>query len=191
MSAPPRSTPPPPGRLVIDLSDLPVEGREVTGQIEGDVFQLEPDGPRVASPLRYRLHVERQGDLLVASGNVEADFIFDCVLCLEPFTDRIALEDYRLEEELDGKTATVDLTDRLREDILLALPGHPRCNEAALAARTCPAAELFPPASHYAAGLPENKHPSLESRPVWGALDQLDLTIPAAPKAAKKARPNR
>ena len=165
---------PPQDRLTIDLNDLPPEGREVVGELAGEVFAMEPGGPRPASPLRYRLWVEQRDGWLVATGEVSADFTFDCVLCLEPFTDRLTLDGYVLEEELTQKSRIVDLTDRVREDILLALPGHPRCSESSLHPTTCPAAELFLPASSYSPDHPEEAQ-SAERRDLWSALDQLEI----------------
>jgi hypothetical protein len=190
MSAPSTPPPPPAGtRLVIDLADLPAEGRVVAGELPAAVFDLEPGGPRPLSPLRYRLFVEHDGDHLTASGELSADFSFDCVRCLEPFTDRITLDGYLMEEEVGGKSQSVDLTDRVREDILLALPGHPRCEEASLEPRACPASEMFSKMGDYLSEHPEETSTPADSRDVWGALDQLDLK--AAPKPPEKSRRNR
>jgi hypothetical protein len=161
-------------RLTIDLDDLPPDGREVAGELPASVFAMEPGGPRPASTLRFRLWVQRRGGVLVATGEVGADFAFECVLCLAPFTDRITLTGYVVEEEINEKTRVVDLTDRIREDILLALPGHPRCSESSLHPTTCPAAELFQPASAYSPDHPD-EDPSSEGAAPWGALDQLEI----------------
>ena len=142
---------------------------------------MEPGGPRSASPLRYRLWVERREGWLIATGEVSADFTFDCVLCLEPFTDRLTLNGYVLEEELTEKSPIVDLTDRVREDILLALPGHPHCSESSLHPTSCPAAELFLPASSYSPDHPEESQ-STERRDLWNALDQLEIKPAKGPK---------
>jgi uncharacterized metal-binding protein YceD (DUF177 family) len=175
-------------RLVIDLSAIPPEGREFSGALPASVFDLEPGGPRPLSPLQYRLHLLREGDHLEVRGELAADFSFDCVRCLEPFTDRIVLDGYLLEEEIGGKTPSVDLTDRVREDILLALPGHPRCEEASLEPRTCPASGVFPKVERYASEPTEETSPPADSH-VWGALDQLDLKPTSTPP--QKSRRNR
>lgn len=189
MATPSHSPPSPGPRLVIDLSELPPEGEEVAGELPASLFDLEPGGPQPVSPLRYRLQVQLDGDHVTASGVVSADFMFVCVRCLEPFTDRITLDDYEVEEEVGGKTPSVDLTDRVREDILLALPGHPRCEEASLQPRACSASELFPKAGHRPSDHLEKTSTPADSREVWGALDQLDLK--AAPKPPEKSRRNR
>jgi hypothetical protein len=181
----PRSPHPPPDRLTVDLNDLPPEGREMVGEIAGEVFAMEPGGPRPASPLRYRLWIQRRKQWLVATGELSADFTFECVLCLKSFTDRVSLESYVLEEELAEKSPVVDLTDRLREDILLALPGHPRCSESSLHPTTCPAAELFLPASSYSPDHPEEAQ-SDGRRHLWSALDQLEIKSAKGRKKSSK-----
>jgi len=182
--------PPPAGaRLLVDLTELPPSGSDVEGELPADVFALEKGGPRPASPLHYKLHLNRQDDHLTATGTLSADFSFDCVRCLEPFTDRISLHHYFLEVDPAGKTPSVDLTDALREDILLALPDHPRCEEASLNPRVCPAAEMFPAAGQHPLDSPEITSTRSDSQSLWGALDQLDLQPPTHPLG--KPRRNR
>jgi uncharacterized protein len=173
----PLSTHTPDGRLVIDLQNFPAEGRTFAGAIEKDIFQLESDGPQPVLPLAYQLHVERRGHWLVVSGTVSVTFQLVCVRCLEPFSEQVALDDYLIEEELAEKTPSVDLTDRLREDILLALPGYPHCDESNVAPRPCPAADRFLPATSYSPHQPAVEPPT-ERPGVWSALDQLNLKTP-------------
>jgi DUF177 domain-containing protein len=179
----PQSTHTPEDRIVIDLQNFPAEGRTFAGAIEKDIFQLEPDGPQPVSPLEYRLHVERRGHWLVVSGMVSATFQLVCVRCLEPFREQVTLDGYFVEEELAEKTLSVDLTDRVREDILLTLPGYPHCDESNVTRRSCPAADQFLPATSYSPHHPDEKEP-VDRPDVWGALDQLNLN----PSSGKKKR---
>ncbi|MFN0128384.1 MAG: YceD family protein [Verrucomicrobiales bacterium] len=179
MTADPHPSSPGSDRLIIPLADLPIEGLDYAGALPASVFDLEPGGPRPLTPLRYRLHVVRDGERLRAQGEISADFSFDCVRCLESFSDRTTLDGYQVEENIPPKSPSVDLTDRIREDILLALPGHPRCEEGSLHPRVCPASKVFLQASDYSPEHPDDNSTPSHSRNVWGALDQLDL--PAAP----------
>ena len=169
-----RPSPVPPGHLVIDLQMLPPEGRHLSGQMQAAIFQLEKGGPRAVSPLLYDLQIVREGDVLVAEGSISADFEMECVRCLEPFVHRISFDDYTAEEEIGENSAMVDLTERLRDDILLALPGHPHCDESELTTRPCPAAGRFLPASSYSPIHPEDADKEDRSR-LWNALDRLKI----------------
>ncbi len=171
----------PSGRLILDLHDLSEDGKDFHGELAGDIFQLEPGGPHPVPPLRYRLHVtELEGGLALVTGEVSADFTFECVRCLEPFTDRLTLPDWAVELEWNpANSRSLDLTDQVREDILLALPGYPRCEEGRLHPRACPAAQRFSSASDYTP-LPPEEGASARRSEQWGALDQLNLSAPKA-----------
>ena len=80
-----------------------------------------------------------------------------------PLIDAI-VPDFACQIELTGNE-TVDLTEPVREDILLALPPHPHCDWNG--ERECKAA--FRKQSE----TPEE--PLSDTREVWGALDQLKL----------------
>jgi uncharacterized metal-binding protein YceD (DUF177 family) len=49
------------------------------------------------------------------------------VACLEHFRYPLEVADFACQVELTG-SETVDLTEPVREDILLALPAHPHCD---------------------------------------------------------------
>jgi len=83
----------------------------------------------------------------------------ECVSCLQKFQYPLRLEDFALQTELSG-SELVDLTPLAREDIVLALPAHPRCdwNEK----HVCPGAYEV------------NKYVTDEQAPsAWEVLDQL------------------
>ena len=63
--------------------------------------------------------------------------------------------------------APIDLTTSLREDILLALPTHPRCESGNVTPRECPAEGRFDP------GQDASGDESATGGKAWEALDQL------------------
>ena len=64
-------------------------------------------------------------DVLVTS--LAADLELECVRCLTRFPYTVEVPDFAAQVELTT-AETVDLTDEIREDILLALPPHPHCD---------------------------------------------------------------
>jgi uncharacterized metal-binding protein YceD (DUF177 family) len=163
-------------RFVVDLAQLPPQGLSITGEVAASIFDLpeSQDDLKPTSPLRYSLHLRRQEGLLHVSGRLEADFSLLCVRCVEMFRERIVLEPYVLEEEINENSLTVDLTESFRDDILLALPDYPHCDDSRLAARTCPATDAFVSSSQYQVmGSEEKKPPGAPD--VWDTLDQLNL----------------
>ncbi len=152
--------------FLIDLSQLPAEGKTLRGRQPADFFQIEAEDT-TAGPLNHDLQVVREGDSLHVAGHLEADFTLQCGRCLARFPYRVDLDAYRAEIPLEND-ATIDLTETLREDILLALPNFPRCEDGNVEPRDCPAEGRFdstPPADE--TGLPGAE------RGIWNALDQL------------------
>ncbi|MDQ1684033.1 MAG: hypothetical protein QOC82_770 [Frankiaceae bacterium] len=86
--------------------------------------------------LDARLESVMEGVLV--TGTVEAPLIADCGRCLEPTTDRLRVdvqELYGYERSPDDPEAPIldgdflDLTDLLRDAVVLALPLNPLCSE--------------------------------------------------------------
>lgn len=153
----------------IDLRSLPDGGKDISGQELPTFFALDPkDSIQAVSPLKYDLHIERDGGELLISGRLEATFSLECGACLERFEQRVELEDYSSEIEI-GKDDTINLTDTVREDTLLALPSYPRCDAGNVHPRQCPAEGRFEPALETAPDEPQSA-----GQGVWEALNKLN-----------------
>lgn len=168
----------------IHLSDLPPEGKEFDGELRNDVFQLpSEDAPRYVPPVTFSVNVKLDGPDVVVEGTVHTRFELECARCGQWFPWEVDLENYYSQEPREG-AATLDLTSQIREDILLALPGYPRCDQSNVEARTCPAADKFASESEYQA-LDETETEDPQHRDVWGALDSIQPPsgAPGRPKS--------
>ena len=77
---------------------------------------------------RDRLKLARYArEEVSATGEVGVDLELECVDCARKFAYPLRVEDFATQIEL-GRLETVDFTDQLREDILLALPPYPHCD---------------------------------------------------------------
>lgn len=153
----------------IDLRSLPESGKDLAGQEIPAFFALDPKDPiQAASPLKYDLHVERDGNELLITGKLDATFSLECGACLERFDYHVELTDYASEIEI-AKDDTINLTDTIREDTLLALPSYPRCEDGNVRPRQCPAEGRFEPALETAPDEPQSAGPG-----VWEALNKLN-----------------
>lgn len=153
----------------IDPRHLPADGKQITGTLPGTFFKLaEGDPVQVSSPLKYDLNVIRDGDDLIILGSLEAEFSLECGRCLERFPHQISLAAYQAEIPVEKEDIT-DLTDLIREDILLTLPNFPRCEDGNVQLRVCPAEGRFDTAepSEAVTETPGN------GGGVWDALDQI------------------
>lgn len=127
--------------MIVQLRDIPEEGLQLTGKIQRDIFELAEEGFDVDGPVSYDLNASIVGDSVLVMGEVSAPFKLRCGRCLEDFRMVLKSPDFAHGEPLET-SKTIDLTEAIREDILLALPIHPLC-ENGTPPRDCPAAGQF------------------------------------------------
>lgn len=134
--------------------------------------ELDWGGPddlvAVGGPLFYHFTVRRQGFALLLQGTLAVELDYRCARCLKSFRQRLELSPWSAELALTGEDAlpvigeVVDLTPRLREDTVLALPHHPLCE---------PECGGLPSPPQSGGGQSGVKPAEGES--AWSALDQL------------------
>lgn len=139
-------------KLLIDITRLDPEGETFEGEVEA--VDLEESFVRPFGGIRYRLFVQTLGTELLVKGRLEQDFDLVCSRCGKDFDDTIKVEDFLTSMEIDEKTREIDLTNELRESIILALPSYPVCTE------TCP-------------GVVSEVEKPKDDR--WGALDGIKV----------------
>jgi uncharacterized protein len=130
--------------LLVDLNRLEREGR---ARIDADLAMDDPfwGGMELTprTPLAVRLEAQQAGPDVVVRGQLAGEFARTCRRCLEPVVAAIEEEVgllYRGGSEESGeeeaadvlplpRTATLDLTEPLREQVLLAVPRYVLCSE--------------------------------------------------------------
>ena len=149
--------------MKVHLKQIPPEGLHLEGEDDCLIPDLEAEGVRCAGPLQYNLDVGMADGALWANGSLTQPVELSCVACLEKFVHEIKVPAFGVHTELNGPE-TVDLGPFMREDILLNLPAHPRCDrESGLA---CKAAE-----GTRAENVQEQRAAKREHD--WGELDKL------------------
>lgn len=113
--------------MVVHVNQIPEEGLHFEGEEAWSLFDIDQFEIKGAGPVRYSLDVGLSGTGLFASGILEVDLQMICVRGLEVFTFPLRLDAFAAQVELEG-VESIDLTPLMREDILLALPPHPRCD---------------------------------------------------------------
>lgn len=114
--------------MKIHLNQIPLgDTLHIEGEEDRDILELNDALARPLGPVRYSLDVGLSGNGLFATGTLSVDLELECVRCLTRFPFTVELPQFATQIELPP-TETVDLTDALREDILLALPPHPHCD---------------------------------------------------------------
>lgn len=113
--------------MKIHINQIPVEGLHIEGEENRDILELNDPLIVSLSPVRYNLDVGLSDGGLFATGQLEADLELECVTCLKRFEYLLEVADFATQIELTS-AESVDLTDEMREDILLALPPYPHCD---------------------------------------------------------------
>ncbi|PWT83759.1 MAG: hypothetical protein C5B58_05960 [Acidobacteria bacterium] len=114
--------------MKVHLKQIPAQGLHLKGEEDCPIHGLEAEGILCAGPLHYDLDLGVAGDALWANGSLSQPVELRCVSCLEKFVHQIRVPAFALHMELPGPE-TVDLTPFMREDLLLNLPAHPRCDQ--------------------------------------------------------------
>ncbi len=116
-------------RLLIDVARLDRDGEEYEGELDGGVVDIDEEFLRAFGTLRYSLFVQFSGSELLVRGRLAQDFDAVCSRCGEDFDFTVKADDFITSVEVDDKTQFVDLTDELRECIILSLPTYPVCQQ--------------------------------------------------------------
>ncbi|MBI3611019.1 MAG: DUF177 domain-containing protein [Nitrospirae bacterium] len=133
----------------IALSDIPREGLDLEYDMDPAALDLTSAGAEFLSPIHVRLRLVAMDRAVYLSGEAAAERRLQCVRCLTAISESMRLsfemnvepqeseteptpgEWHELHrEELDAhyySGHTIDLTELVREQILLALPAYPLC----------------------------------------------------------------
>lgn len=149
--------------MKVHLKQIPPEGLHLEGEDDCLIPDLESEGIRCAGPLQYNIDLGVAEGSLWANGSLKQPVELSCVGCLEIFVHDIKVPAFALHTELHGPE-TVDLSPFMREDILLNLPAHPRCDREG--GRVCKATK-----PNGTKTVPEERAAKLEHD--WGELDKL------------------
>jgi uncharacterized metal-binding protein YceD (DUF177 family) len=144
--------------MKIHLKQIPAQGLHLDGDEECSIHDLEAEGIRCAGLLHYNIDLGIAGGALWARGSLSQPVELSCVSCLEKFVYEIQVPAFAVHTDLPGPE-TIDLTPFIREDLLLNLPAHPRCDREGNS--VCKAKQ------------PETVEQDTKRQSDWSALDQL------------------
>jgi len=115
------------GRLIIPIAKIQADGSSFKGELPPEALDLEGDRfirPKV--PIRYDLRAEIVSGQLLVQGTVETELDVLCSSCADFFSTSIQLSSFLHACAVDPGLEVVDLTEDIREDILLEVPNYPR-----------------------------------------------------------------
>jgi len=129
--------------LKVDLAQL--ERRRsvpVEEELPARSLGIERDDLRFVAPLALRLEAQQTGSDVLVRGTVQGRAVLECRRCLRPVEHVVEEEVLFLFREdaepgeaedvfpLPPRARELDLTDAVREQVVLSLPGYAVCDEA-------------------------------------------------------------
>jgi uncharacterized protein len=143
--------------MKVHLNQIPPQGLHLEGEDPGSILELNDGLAQPRGNVRWSLDIGTSDGGVFATGSLAVDLDVHCVSCLRQFTFPLRIDDFATQVELGGRE-TVDLTDQVREDILLALPPYPHCDWNG---------------QNVCKGTARKPAESPGESPTWDALDQL------------------
>jgi uncharacterized protein len=117
-------------KFEIFVARLDADGDEFEGELDCSVLGMDEDRyVRPFAGLRYKLFAQILGTELLVRGSLEQDFSAECSRCAEEFDFTLEVPDFTVSVEIKERTEIVDLTNELRESIILELPMYPICRD--------------------------------------------------------------
>ncbi len=112
------------GRVAIDVARLGPDG----AALSGETFEMSDLGSRFIRPkggIRYDLEAVPMGGELLLRGSLSAVFEAECARCNRRFDLVVEVPEYAESFEIAEAEEWIDVTDSLREEILLEIPNFP------------------------------------------------------------------
>ena len=153
-------------KLLIDVSRLDKDGEDFEGVLDDAVLELDGDLLRPFAGIRYSLFAQLLGRELLVRGTLAQDFDAVCSRCGGDFDFTATVPGFTVSIETDEHTEYADLTDEVRQSIILALPTYPVCRPECLG--VCPSC-----GKNLNEGSCGCKREETDDR--WGALDGLKI----------------
>ncbi len=114
----------------IPTGQINENGYTLSGEEPGELLDLADDPvAHENGPICYELTTEPAGQQLVVRGTVEAPLRLRCSRCAQFFSTTARVSAFLHAYEWDEHPDYLDVSDDVREDILLEIPGFPLCKE--------------------------------------------------------------
>ena len=125
----------------IDLTDLLKEVGNEQDFSEDLALTFPEDGLDIKGPVKCDLHIINADERVIVNGTIEANVRFDCARCLKEFFAPVKaeIEEYFSKEPQEpddedivfpiSEKNTIDLTEAIRQDLLIELPLKAVCSK--------------------------------------------------------------
>lgn len=135
-------------RWIFELADIKTEGLNFSWEGPGENLTQAGDGLVFHKPLAFKLHLDKNNEQVLVKGELNTVLKLTCCRCLKNYPFAVNEKIFTLfipqgaqfpqeEQELGAEELnlnyysgdSLDLTDILRDQLLLSVPMTPRCRE--------------------------------------------------------------
>ena len=112
----------------INVKRIPPDGEALSGSDPASIMDLDEPAVHFEHEVEYKFLAQLQGDALLVTGHIRTPATMRCSRCLQVFEQPLDVGQFVFHKELHGEDF-VDLTEQMREDIILELPQRALCAE--------------------------------------------------------------
>jgi uncharacterized protein len=115
--------------MIIEVSKISPEGDHFEGEEPATLLDLDENSQaRAEGPIGYDFHVQNVSRELVVTGTIKVNLSVECPRCADFFSTTLTVSSFLRAYAVPEGTETVDLTEDIREDILVNLSTFPLCS---------------------------------------------------------------
>ena len=113
--------------MKIYLNQIPKTGLQATEKVDASPYELDTEEANVVTPLELSYRLVRDGENLAIQMSIRCTMRFTCVRCLGAYEEPFDKEGEWIQPV--GKATVIDVTDDIRQEILVEYPIKPLCQE--------------------------------------------------------------
>lgn len=114
--------------MKIEVAKIPKSGMIAEEDVSPEIMGTTEDHVTYRQPIHVRVSVNLIGHTLLVQGTLTTAAVLECNRCLKEFEYGLRVDDFVFSRQARGDE-TVDLTENIREDIILALPMKRLCSD--------------------------------------------------------------
>jgi DUF177 domain-containing protein len=114
--------------MKIETALVPVEGVKYEADEPASIMDFETDDCRFPNPVHVNLQINMFSRILCVSGTIETVVLATCHRCNTSFEHIVTSSKYSFEQEIKHPGEIIDLTQSIREDIILNLSQKSVCS---------------------------------------------------------------
>ncbi len=114
--------------MVIDIARMVPTGDRFEGEDPASALGMADDMLRAEHPVLYRLDAQLVAQDLIVRGTLRTIVSVRCSRCSVFFPSEVVDDGFEVVREVSESEEYVDLTEDMRESIILAFPSYPVCS---------------------------------------------------------------